>query len=133
MISAPPAPAPKSLPRSHALGRRAEQVVADYLEAQGFVVLERNLRVGHLEIDLLVRRDDLIAVVEVRCRSPQAWQGPFQSVSAAKRQRLRRAGTIVWQRRFANDLSVSRMRFDVAAVHFTAEGEAVVEYAKAVL
>lgn len=132
-MSFPGPPAPPCIPRSHALGRRAEQAVADYLVDQGFIILERNLHVGRLEIDLLARRGDLVAVVEVRCRSPQSWQSAFESVSRAKRERLRRAGEIVWRQRFARDPSVNRMRFDVAAVEFGPEGLPTIEYAAAVL
>jgi len=132
-VSRPDSPPPEPLPRAHALGRRAEQAVADYLVARGFVILDRNLRVGRLEIDLLARRDDLVAVVEVRCRSLHSWQGPFESVGTAKRQRIRRAGELVWQRRFSRDPSVNRMRFDVASVEFGPHDVAVIEYAEAVL
>lgn len=132
-MSLPDSPSPRPLPRAHALGRRAEQAVADYLLARGFVILERNLRVGKLEIDLLARHEDLIAVVEVRCRSLQSWQSPFESVGPAKRQRIRRAGELVWQRRFSHDPSVNRMRFDVASVEFGPNDLPIIEYAVAVL
>jgi putative endonuclease len=117
--------------RRQALGTRAEREVQKLLEAQGFAILGRNVRVGHLEVDLLVRRDDLVAVVEVRYRGPQAWQGPFESVGAVKRQRLRSAGRLLWYRRFASDPTVRRMRFDVAAVTVGPDGETRIEYAAA--
>lgn len=112
----------------HRVGRRAEEAVADALLKQGYRVLERNVRVGHLEIDLLVRRNDLVAVVEVRYRGSGSWQGPFESVSPAKRLRLRAAGQILWSQRFVRDPTVNRMRFDVAAVDFRTDGKPVVDY-----
>ena len=99
-----------------AKGRRAEACVADYLKAQGLDILGRNVRVGRYEIDLLARDGDTIAVVEVRSRGQNAWQTALQSVSHAKRQRLRRAAQMLWTDRFGRDQSVSRIRFDVAAV-----------------
>ena len=117
-------------PRTHT-GARAESIVADYLLNLGFTILDRNVRVGHLEIDLLARLDDLIAVVEVRHRGSGSWQGPFESITPAKRERLRKAGKILWQRRFARDRTVNRMRFDVAAVTFDVEDRASVEYVPA--
>ena len=112
-------------------GARAEAAVADYLVAQGFQILGRNVRVGHLEIDLVARRDDLVAVVEVRHRSNASWQGPFASISPDKRARIRKAGKILWQRQFLRDPSVSRMRFDAAAVSFGIDDVPSVEYVSA--
>jgi putative endonuclease len=114
-----------------AVGARAEAVVADYLVAQGFEILGRNVRIGHLEIDLVARRDDLVAIVEVRFRSVASWQGPFQSITPDKRARIRKAGKILWQRRFLRDPSVNRMRFDAAAVSFGPDDEPSVEYVAA--
>jgi putative endonuclease len=105
--------------------------VADYLASQGFEILGRNVRVGHLEIDVLARRGDLVAVVEVRHRSNASWQGPFESITPEKRARLRKAGKILWQRRFLRDPSVNRMRFDAAAVSFGVDDVPSVEYVAA--
>jgi putative endonuclease len=112
-------------------GARAELVVADHLVEQGFVVLGHNIRVGYLEIDLLARKDDLVVVVEVRHRGFGSWQGPFESISAAKRARVRRAGRLLWRARFARDRTVNRMRFDVAAVTFGVDDIPSVEYVAA--
>ena len=114
-----------------ASGARAERVVETYLVEHGFVVLGRNVRVGYLEIDLLARQGDLVVVVEVRHRGESSWQGPFESISEAKRGRLRRAGKILWRARFARDPTVNRMRFDVAAVRFGVDDVASVEYVAA--
>ena len=74
---------------------------------------------------------ELIVVVEVRTRGPGAWTTGFGSIDVAKRRRIRRAGERLWQRRYKNDASVERMRFDAASVNFEATGRAVVEYAEA--
>jgi putative endonuclease len=93
-------------------------------------VLERNLRVGKLEIDLLARDGDTIVVVEVRTRGAAAWQGALASVGALKRERLRKAASLLWARRFAKTADIRRMRFDVAAVDLAA-AEPSVEYVRA--
>lgn len=113
------------------LGRRAEEAVAQELIGLGWVVLGRNVRVGRLEVDLVAREGSVIAIVEVRTRGQSSWQGPFASVDPAKRARVRAAGERLWRARFMHDLSIERMRFDLAAVAFTQEGEARVEYIKA--
>ena len=115
---------------AHSLGRRAELAAACYLEAEGFEVLGRNLRVGRLEVDLLCRKAELIVVVEVRARSAGSWVRPFDSVDWRKRRRVRTAGASLWRTRFAHDPSADRMRFDIVIVRF--EGASVlIEHARA--
>ena len=99
-----------------ALGARAEALVAEYLVAEGYEIVATNLRIGALEIDVVARRGPLVAVVEVRTRGPGALTSGFGSVDGRKRERIRRAGERLWQRRYRNDRSVERMRFDVASV-----------------
>ncbi len=82
---------------------------------------------GRLEIDIVARRGDVVAVVEVRTRGQGAWTTGFGSIDEKKRARVRRAGERLWQRRYRSDESVARMRFDAAAVTWV-DGEATVEY-----
>jgi putative endonuclease len=109
-------------------GRDAEQSVARWLRARGFQIVALNLHVGKYELDVVARSGALIVVVEVRTRGARAWTRPFGSMDRSKRQRIRRAGEWLWQRRYRNDPSVQRMRFDAASVVFDARGEARVEY-----
>ncbi|HEU5075583.1 MAG TPA: YraN family protein, partial [Polyangiaceae bacterium] len=104
-----------------------EAAVVRYLEDEGYQIVGTNLRLGHLELDIVARRDSTIAVVEVRTRGTGAWTTAFGSMDAKKRLRIRRAGERLWQRRYRNDPSVERLRFDAAAVTFEA-GEPRVEY-----
>lgn len=117
------------MPRSDGAdrGRSAEAAVADYLVADGYRVLARNLRLGHLELDLVAQRGALVAVVEVRTRGPGSLQGPFESVSETKRMRLRKAVRRLWRERLSRMRDVQRVRIDVAAVTFD-NGETRVDY-----
>ena len=89
-----------------------------------------NLRLGRLELDVVARKADLIVVVEVRYRSQRSWTTGFGSLSATKRERVRRAGERLWQRRYKADSTIQRMRFDAASVSLDGEN-AEVEYAEA--
>jgi putative endonuclease len=110
-----------------AIGNRAEALVADYLLERGFSIVARNLRLGRLELDIVARRDELIVVVEVRARGPGAWSSGLGSMTFRKRQRIRRAGERLWQRRYRDDPSVERLRFDAASVQL-GEGDPVIDY-----
>ena len=113
------------------LGRAAERVVAAWLIARGFQIVALNLHVGRYELDVVARSGALVVVVEVRTRGTGAWTRPFGSLNQAKRERIRRAGERLWQRRYRMDSSVERMRFDAAAVYFDALGRSRVEYVAA--
>lgn len=78
----------------------------------------------------MARRGDLIVVVEVRTRRSSAWTTGFGSLDAKKRYRVRLAGQRLWQRRYRNDASVNRLRFDAASVVF-GPGGPVIEYVEA--
>jgi putative endonuclease len=99
----------------------------------GVEVLDRNVRVGRLEIDLVAREGRVVALVEVRTRGAGSWQRPLDSIDAKKRARLVAAGERLWRERFREDPRVDRLRFDAATVTFDDDGAASVEYVRAFL
>lgn len=111
----------------HERGRRAELAVADYLVANGFAILGRNVRLGPLELDVIAQRRGLVVVVEVRTRGPRSFLSSFESITRSKRARLVRAVERLWRERLARIPSVERVRIDVAAVTFDG-GKTRVEY-----
>jgi putative endonuclease len=84
------------------LGTWGEDLAADFLQKQGFEILERNLRTSHGEIDLIARKQvgeisnpvgqdgpaSLTVFVEVKARSGTEFGYPEQAVTAAKRLHL---------------------------------------------
>ncbi len=108
-------------------GRRAESAVADYLFACGFAILERNVRVGALELDIVARKGPLVVVVEVRTRGPRSYERAFESIDAAKRERIVRAVERLWRKRLSGMAGVERVRIDAAAV-VEERGKTKVEY-----
>jgi Holliday junction resolvase-like predicted endonuclease len=113
------------------IGSRAELAVAAYLVELGFHIVALNLRVGRDEIDVVARKCDLVVVVEVRFRGAGAWTTGFGSIQEPKRRHVRRAARRLWQKRYAHDLSVSRLRIDAAAVTFDPQGCLRVNYCPA--
>ncbi len=93
-------------------GRDAEQVACTALEAEGWTVLGRRLRTDAGEVDLVARRADLLAFIEVKAR-PTLTQAAW-AVSARQQQRLLLAAEAIlaehpaWQ--------AASTRFDVMLV-----------------
>jgi putative endonuclease len=70
-------------------GRRQEIVAALWLLAKGYRILGFRLKTPEAEIDLLALRGRALAVVEVKSRS--SLEAALEAVTAAQRERLRRA------------------------------------------
>lgn len=98
--------------------------------ARGYDIIATNLRLSYLELDVVARRGDVVAVVEVRVRSSRSWTSGFGSLDGRKRHRVRLAGLRLWQRRYRHDASVKHLRFDAASVVFGPNG-AEIEYVEA--
>jgi Holliday junction resolvase-like predicted endonuclease len=79
---------------SQRAGDAAEATAAAYLEARGWRVLARQLRVGRAEIDLLAvdpGPPTALVVAEVRWRARRDFGLPEETVDGRKRARLHRA------------------------------------------
>ena len=101
------------------LGRAAEDAAATYLARAGFKILERNVRLGHGEIDLVCSDGDVVVFVEVKCRRASWGDPPAAAVSWHKQRRLTRLAQhyLKWRR-----LDGVRCRFDVVSVTLDAAG-----------
>ena len=62
---------------THALGRRFEAAAARHLVRAGWRILERNVRFGRKEVDLVVERDRVVAFVEVKGRLGRGYGHPL--------------------------------------------------------
>jgi putative endonuclease len=95
-------------------GRVAEALVTQGLDARGWKVLWRNLRVGRLELDLVALHGGVLHVVEVRSRVGAHAGDPLETVGPAKRRALSRAVAAAMARGL---LPRGReVRYDVATV-----------------
>jgi len=99
---------PVSSTRKGALG---EEAAAAYLEGLGWTVLARNYRTRRGEIDLVVRRADEVAFVEVKSWRSIPREDLGRSIGPRKRFRIARAALQFLAGR--KDLAGVRVRFDV--------------------
>jgi putative endonuclease len=67
------------------LARRGEDLAARYLAERGWLILGRNLRDGRREIDLVIQRQDVVAVVEVKTRRGRRFGHPLEAITPKKR------------------------------------------------
>lgn len=69
-------------------GRDAEHLAASMLAGRGLVILERNWRCRHGELDLIARDGATVVFVEVRLRSRGEFGDAAASIGPLKRSRL---------------------------------------------
>ncbi|MCH5278518.1 MAG: YraN family protein [Christensenellaceae bacterium] len=69
-------------------GLRGERIALWYLRFHGYRLLERNYRIGHKEIDLIVRKGNTVAFVEVKARRSFDGIRPMASVDYRKRKNI---------------------------------------------
>jgi putative endonuclease len=80
-------------------GTRAEELCAELLERAGMRVIERNWRCRLGEIDLIAEDGATVVFAEVRLRSSFGFGGAGESVTEAKRARLRAAARLYLARK----------------------------------
>ncbi|MBX2961471.1 MAG: YraN family protein [Cyclobacteriaceae bacterium] len=95
-----------------AIGKKGEDLAADYLEQMGYRVVVRNYRYKHAEIDLIVQKDNWILFVEVKTRSSTNFGEPETFVDFKKGRKIFEAAE---EYVYANDWH-GHIRFDIISV-----------------
>ena len=91
----------------HKRGLAGEQQAIQSLLSRGWHIVAHRFRVGHTEIDLIVRQGSLVAFVEVKARRGDAFGSPLEAVTGAKRRELVKAAR-VWVDRHGRPSDVYR-------------------------
>jgi len=71
-------------------GKKGEDIAADYLEGKGYKILHRNYRTPLGEADMIVSDNDILAFVEVKARTSNAFGEPFEAVDLRKQKKIKR-------------------------------------------
>ncbi|SHI62584.1 YraN family protein [Pseudozobellia thermophila] len=50
-------------------GKEGEQIAIDFLVGKGYEIVEKNYRFLKAEVDIIAKKEDVLAIVEVRARS----------------------------------------------------------------
>jgi putative endonuclease len=102
---------------SAALGRAGEARARFFYRLRGYGIVGSNLRLRAGELDLVVRRGKLLAIVEVKTRQSESGGEGHVQVDAKKRMRMIRAAEeLVNSRR---DLHGLQIRYDILSIRWT--------------
>ena len=94
------------------LGKKGEQLAVDYLLKSGYKIIERNYRFDKAEVDIIAKKQDILAIIEVKTRSSIDFGNPQDFVKPKQIKRLVKA---VDEYITVNDLNVE-VRFDIIAI-----------------
>ena len=97
----------------HRRGLAGERLALAYLTSCGWQIEAHRFRVGRHDVDLVARRGSLVAFVEVKTRSDEAFGSPVEAIGWQKRRAITRVAE-VW--RIRHGRAGDEYRFDVVTV-----------------
>ncbi|MDR6159402.1 MULTISPECIES: YraN family protein [Chryseobacterium] len=106
------------------LGKKAEDLAAEFLLKNGYKILARNFRHQKAEIDIIAEKDNLIIICEVKARSTDVFNLPQESVNKKKIKLLVSAADYYLQ-----EFNVMKeVRFDIISVLPDEKGNLLMEH-----
>jgi putative endonuclease len=95
------------------LGKLGEEMAVEFLQKNGYKILETNWTFQKAEVDIIAKKENTLAIIEVKTRSSLDFGLPQDFVKPKKIQLLVKA---VNEYVVSNNLDVE-VRFDIIAVH----------------
>nr|WP_315145127.1 YraN family protein [uncultured Flavobacterium sp.] len=95
------------------LGKLGEEMAVEFLQKNGYEILETNWTFQKAEVDIIAKKENILAIIEVKTRSSLDFGLPQDFVKPKKIQLLVKA---VNEYVISNDLDIE-VRFDIIAVH----------------
>ncbi|OUR98425.1 hypothetical protein A9Q86_14075 [Flavobacteriales bacterium 33_180_T64] len=94
------------------LGKKGEDLAVDFLVKNGYTICARNYRYQKAEVDIIARKGDTLAVIEVKTRTSANFGDPQQFLKPKQMQRIIKA---VDAYVISNALDIE-VRFDIIAI-----------------
>lgn len=94
------------------LGKKGEDLAVEFLLKKGYKIVARNFTFQKAEVDIIARRDNVLAIIEVKTRSTPDFGDPQEFVKGRQIQRL-----VTAVDHFVNDHDMDvEVRFDIVAI-----------------
>ena len=104
--------------KRQAVGALGEKLAAGFLRKRGYHIIETNYRCPAGEIDIIARQGETLVFIEVRTKSSQEFGSPEESITSAKKARLRALAAHYGQ---THD-NLPSQRIDVVSVELDKKG-----------
>ncbi|MEO8532508.1 MAG: YraN family protein [Flavobacterium sp.] len=103
------------------LGKKGEELAVEFLQQNGYEILDRNWTFQKAEIDIIAQKDNILAVIEVKTRSSIDFGLPQDFVKPKKIQLLVKAVNA-----YINYREIDfEIRFDIIAIQKNKESFAI--------
>ena len=103
----------------HQLGSSGENLAAAFLEKRGFEVISKNYKTRLGEIDLIAKKDNTVAFVEVKTRSSRYFHASHLITPSKQRKMARAAQQFIQEHNLSHGFV---LRFDTVFVSHTENG-----------
>ena len=94
------------------LGKKGEKLACKYLRKQGYKILERGYKNPFGEVDIIARKGEVLAFVEVKTRLSDSFGTPSEAVTPARQRKYIQAAKYYFAGREIN----CTVRFDIIEV-----------------
>jgi putative endonuclease len=78
-------------PNNQETGKAGEDLASQYAESRGFILLHRNWRYRHCEVDIIAHKNNTLHFIEVKTRTSFDFGAPEIRVNKAKLKNLKTA------------------------------------------
>jgi putative endonuclease len=69
-------------------GQRGEDLAVEFLQEEGYEILERNWRCKRVEVDIIAKFHEFLIIVEVKTRKGNSYGEPYTAVDFRKQRAL---------------------------------------------
>lgn len=94
------------------LGKKGEDLAVEHLIKNGYTIAERNYRFDKAEVDIIAKKADILAIIEVKTRSTTDFGNPQDFVKPKK---IKLLVTAIDEYVISKNLNVE-VRFDIIAI-----------------
>ncbi|MFI3302563.1 MAG: YraN family protein [Rikenellaceae bacterium] len=106
------------------VGNRGEDIATEWLRKNGYMIVARNWRDGHYELDIIAQRGFSLHIIEVKSRAKSSWERPEEAMNRDKMRSIMRGAS----RYLASHPTELEVQFDLIAIDFDTDGQAEVRY-----
>jgi putative endonuclease len=104
-------------------GSEAEQAACSFLVKEGYEIVDCNWYNNHHEIDIVARKNGIVAFVEVKSLFSDRFREPYQQVNLQKQRSLIMAANAYIRKQNI----MEEVRFDIVSI-ITGKGEPKIEH-----
>ena len=95
------------------IGSNYEKIAGQYLEQQGYLIVEYNFHSRYGEIDIIAKHEGYLVFIEVKYRENDKSGHPLEAVSVSKQRTISKCAFYYLQKHKVQEESV---RFDVVGI-----------------